>query len=50
VSNGAYAFQPTLQICVASRASEIFLQRLRQNNTTGKSAKPVQPFAQKYSA
>jgi hypothetical protein len=33
-----------------SRASEIFKQRLRQNNPTGKSAKAVQPFAQKYSA
>src|SRR5207244_12467031 len=29
--------------CFASRASQICLCRLRQNNTTGKSAKPVQP-------
>jgi hypothetical protein len=36
--------------CVASRASKIWRRRLRQNNTTGKSAKPVQPSAQKYFA
>jgi hypothetical protein len=36
--------------CVASRASQISLCRLRQINTTGKSAKPVQPSAQKYFA
>jgi hypothetical protein len=34
----------------AWRASETFDSRPRQINTTGKSAKPVQPFAQKYSA
>jgi hypothetical protein len=29
-------------------ANQISLRRLRQNNPTGKSAKPVQPFAQEY--
>jgi hypothetical protein len=36
--------------CVASRASQISLRHMRQNNTTGKSAKPVQPSARKYFA
>jgi len=36
--------------CFASRASQICLRHLRQNNPTGKSAKPVQTSAQKYSA
>jgi hypothetical protein len=36
--------------CVDSSASEISHARPRQNNTAGKSAKPVQPFARKYSA
>jgi hypothetical protein len=36
--------------CVASRASQISRHRLRQNNTTGKSAKPVQTSLQKYFA
>jgi hypothetical protein len=36
--------------CVASRASEILRRGLRQNNPSGKSAKPVHPLLQKYSA
>jgi hypothetical protein len=36
--------------CVASRASQISLRRMRQNNATGKSVKPVQTSAQKYFA
>jgi hypothetical protein len=35
--------------CFALRASQIRPRHPRQNNTTGKSAKPVQSFAQKYS-
>jgi hypothetical protein len=33
-----------------SRASEIFRSELRHNNSPGKSAKPVQPRREKYSA
>ena len=36
--------------CVASRASQIRLHHMRQNNTTGKSAKPVQCSREKYFA
>jgi hypothetical protein len=36
--------------CVASRANQISLRQVRQNNTTGKSEKPVQCSQQKYSA
>jgi hypothetical protein len=36
--------------CFAARASEIGFCGVRQINTTGKSAKPVQPSDEKYSA
>jgi hypothetical protein len=36
--------------CFAWLAMTMWLPRMRQNNPTGKSAKPVQPSAQKYSA
>ena len=36
--------------CFALRASQIWPRHMRQNNTTGKSAKPVQCSQQKYSA
>jgi hypothetical protein len=35
---------------VASLAMTMWIQLVRQNNPTGKSAKPVQPLAEKYSA
>ena len=43
-------FLPERPGCFASRARAMWTQSVRQNNPTGKSANPVHPFREKYSA